>query len=183
MLPDGMSAYISYAPEADGVKNNDKATGGVGSDVGAGYDIVIEHSGMVDGGNVYAGYSHIDSEYGDDREQYALGLTYAVGSVTLGVQYSNDSQGQGGVDYYENLAYGIAFNVNDDLSLSYGYHESERKSDNKNIVTLEASSLQLAYSMGGATMKVARSNVNNASYSTAAKNDYDVNTIALALAF
>jgi hypothetical protein len=139
---------------------------------------------LIDGGSLYAGYSLINSEYGDDQEQWAIGAKYAVGSVTLGAQYSNDSQGRGSVDYYENLAYGIAFNVNDDLSLSYGYHESEQKKGvEAAAVTLEASSLQLAYSMGGATLKVARSSAENASYSTSAANDYDVNTIALSLAF
>lgn len=139
---------------------------------------------MIEGGSLYAGYSMINSDFGDDQEQYAIGATFAVGSLTLGAQYSNDSQGRGAVDYYENLAYGIAFNINDDLSLSYGYHESEKKMDNSDAaVTLEASSLQLAYSMGGATVKVARSAAKNGSYSTAAKADYDANTIALALAF
>jgi len=184
MLPDGWAAYISYAPEADGAAVNDKATGGTDNGVGTGYDIVVENSSILEGGSLYAGYSLINADYGDDREQWAVGASYAVGSVTLGAQYSNDSQGQGAVDYYENLAYGIAFNVNDDLSLSYGYHESEKKMDaSVAAVTLEASSFQLAYSMGGATVKVARSNVENASYATTAKNDYDVNTIALSLAF
>ena len=184
MLPDGWAAYISYAVEADGAKVNDKATGGTDNGVGTGYDIVVENSTLIDGGSLYAGYSMINADFGDDREQWAIGAKYAVGSVTLGAQYSNDSQGQGSVDYYENVAYGIAFNVNDDLSLSYGYHESEQKKGvEAAAVTLEASSFQLAYSMGGATIKVARSSAENANYSTSAANDYDVNTIALSLAF
>ena len=126
----------------------------------------------------------IYADFGEERVQWAIGAKYAVGAVTLGAQYSNDSQCQGSVDYYENLAYGIAFKVNDDLSLSYGYHESEQKKGvEAAAVTLEASSFQLAYSMGGSTIKVARSSAENANYSTSAANDYDVNTIALSLAF
>ena len=37
--------------------------------------------------------------------------------------------------------------------------------------------------MGGMSIKAAMSDVSNASYSTAAANDYDVNTIAVSLAF
>ena len=184
MLPDGMSAYISYAPEADAAKVNDKATGGGDNGVGAGYDVVIEHGGLADGLNVFAGYSKITSDFGNDQEQYAIGGTYAMGAVTLGVQYSEDSLGRVGVDFYENLAYGVSFQVNDDLSLSYGSHKSEKNTGSGDVsVELETTSLQMAYSMGGATIKLARSDVENAQYSTAAKQDYDVNLIALSLAF
>ena len=37
--------------------------------------------------------------------------------------------------------------------------------------------------MGGMTLKAAMSDASNASYSTAAANDYEVNSIAIALAF
>ena len=37
--------------------------------------------------------------------------------------------------------------------------------------------------MGGMSIKAAMSDVENANYSTAAKSDYDVNTIAVSLAF
>lgn len=184
MLPDGVSAYISYSPEADGAKVNDKATGGTDNGVGYGYDIVLEHSGLADGMNVFAGVTHIESDFGNDQSIKALGATYAVGSVTIGYQYTKDELGRVGVDFYENHAYGISFAVNDDLSLSYGVHESDQnKGGGDTNVTLETSSLQAAYSMGGMSIKAAMSSVDNASYSATAANDYDVNTIALSLAF
>ena len=103
--------------------------------------------------------------------------------VTLGYQYTKDELGRVGVDHYENNAYGISFAINDDLSLSYGVHESEQNTDPGKSRTLETSSLQVAYSMGGMSIKAAMSDVSNASYSTAAANDYDVNSIAVSLAF
>ena len=185
MLPDGVAAYVSWTPEADSAKVNDKAVGGGDNGVGTGVDLVIEHTGLADGMTAFAGYSNISSDFGDDKEQYVVGATYAVGSVTLGMQYFKDGQGQTAIDYYENLAYGISFQVNDDLSLSYGAHESEQGGDagTNASITMETQSLQLAYSMGGATFKVARSTVDNANYSTATTADYDVNAIALSLAF
>ena len=184
MLPDGISAYVSYSPEADGAKVNDKSTGGGDNGVGYGYDIVVEHSGLADGLNVFAGWTNIKSDFGNDQSVKALGATYAVGSVTLGYQYTKDEMGRTSVDFYENHAYGISFAVNDDLSLSYGTHESEQsKGPGDAAVTLETSSLQVAYSMGGMSIKAAMSDVENANYSTAAKSAYDVNTIAVSLAF
>ena len=84
--------------------------------------------------------------------------------------------------YYENNAFGLTFAVNDNLSVSYGEHESQQQ-DFANAVTTTSKSLQLAYSMGGATIKVAESEVENASYSSAAANDKEGRTIALTLAF
>jgi outer membrane protein OmpU len=184
MLPDGLSAYISYSPEADGAKVNDKSTGGTDNGVGYGYDIVLEHSGLADGFNVFAGLTQIKSDFGNDQTVRALGATYAVGSITLGYQYTKDELGRHAYDYYENNAYGISFAVNDDLSLSYGSHESERSTGPGDAnTTLETSSLQIAYSMGGMSIKAAMSDIENQNYSTAAVADYDVNTIAVSLAF
>ena len=184
MLPDGLSAYVSWSPEADGAKVNDKAVGGGDNGVGYGYDIVLEHSGLGDGLNVFAGMTHIKSDFGNDQSVKALGATYAVGMVTLGYQYTKDEMGRTAVDFYENNAYGISFAINDDLSVSYGVHESEQSyGSGDKSTTLETSSLQVAYSMGGMSVKAAMSDVSNASYSTSATNDYDVNTIAVSLAF
>ena len=184
MLPSGLSAYVSWSPEADGAKVNDKAVGGGDNGVGYGYDIVLEHSGLADGLNVFAGMTHIKSDFGNDQSVRALGATYAVGSVTVGYQYTKDELGRHAYDYYENNAFGISFAINDDLSISYGQHESERSTGAADAsTTLETTSLQLAYSMGGMSIKAAMSDVDNANYSTAAANDYDVNTLAVSLAF
>ena len=86
-----------------------------------------------------------------------------------------------GTQAYDNLAYGISFAVNDDLTLSYGAHESTAESVDTAEVDNEAESIQLSYSMGGASIKVAETSVDNAKYSTA--NDWDGTTIALTLAF
>ena len=183
MLPEGLAAYISYAPEAGAGAVNDKATGGGDSGLGRGYDIVLEHSGLADGLNVFGGISKIDDERGNDRSQRVLGFSFAAGPVTFGAQHLKDELGSNTVDYYDNMAFGVSFLVNDNLSLSYGEHKSERATEAASKVELTASSLQAAYTMGGATFRVARSKVDNANYSTAANNDYDVSLVGMALAF
>ena len=183
MLPEGLAAYISYAPEAGAGVVNDKSVGGGDSGLGRGFDIVLEHSGLADGLNVFGGYSDIDDERGADRSQKVLGFTYAAGPVTIGVQTLKDELGEVARDYYDNMAYGVSFLVNDNLSLSYGQHKSERATEEASKVELKATSMQAAYTMGGATIKVARSTVDNANYSTTAANDYDVNIVAMSLAF
>ena len=193
LLPDGMSFAIAVAPGAATGVANDKAVGGDSGGVGQGLDFTAAHSGLVDGLNVFAGMSSIEQANAatdgnsGDRSQYVWGATYAVGSVTVGYQESRDNLQRNAVgatnSFYENQAYGISFNVNDDLSLSYGMHKSENNLNSGASVELEAESLQIAYSMGGMSVKFAESSVDNASYTSGTSADWDGRTIALTLAF
>jgi len=187
MLPDGLSANVAYSFANSGGAINDKGVGGDSGVAGSGYDITIGHSALMDGLNVFAGYSTTEQFAANttgDRTQKVLGATYAVGAVTVGYQWSEDalqSNVAAAVSSYENNAYGLSFAVNDDLSLSYGVHKSEQNKTNGTSVELEGTSLQLAYSMGGATIKVAESSVDNGFYNSA--TDKDATTVALSLAF
>ena len=56
-----------------------------------------------------------------DRNQRVLGATYAVGSVTVGYQWSKDNANNSAAAstaFYENDIFGVSFAVNDDLSIS-----------------------------------------------------------------
>jgi hypothetical protein len=85
--------------------------------------------------------------------------------------------------------YGVAFNINDDLSISYGKHESEQNwvnpgsSTSYDAVTMVATSYQIAYTMGGASLRVAENKVDNAAYQTTADYDKKSRTISVSLAF
>jgi hypothetical protein len=188
-LPDGLSAHIAWAPRVSGGFTNDKGTGGGGSEgIGAGTDVVVQYSGLADGLNIFAGYSLIDQLNAVDKDadhtQKVLGATYAIGSVTLGYQMSMDARHiivGNGTSYYENQAYGVNFAVNDDLSISFGSNKSERAQNGGTTVEAKAESLQIGYSMGGATLSIAETNGENLTYNTA--NDKDATTVALSLAF
>jgi len=179
-LPDGMNAYISFAPlPGGGQTNTNKAVGGDGGAVtGPGWDIVLTHNGLVDGLNVFAGYSEIEQVAGvGDREQRAWGATYAIGGFTLGYQQSKDDNPGVTATFYDNEAYGVSFAVNDDLSISYGSHNSKGSSTTE----LESQSVQVSYTVGGASIKFAENQVNNQNYVSG--TDREGRTIALTLAF
>jgi len=180
-LPDGMNVYGSFAPRPGGGNTNaNKAVGGDGGAVtGYGWDIVLTHSGLLDGLNVFAGYSDIGQATGiGDRTQEAYGATYAIGPATVGYQYSKDDNPGVTGQYYENDAYGVSFAVNDDLSLSYGMHESKSSSTGQ---TLQAESFQASYSVGGASIKFAETKVDNKAYEAGINKEG--RTVALTLAF
>ena len=193
MLPDGMNAYLAVTPRAGAGVTNDKAASGDTGTSGGGYDIALSHNALVDGLNVFAGRSVIEQALNvgagssGDRTQYVYGATYAMGGFTIGYQESRDNLQNDAVgavnSYYSNQAFGVSFNVNDNLSLSYGNHKSKNALNSGLAVELEAESLQVAYTLGGMSVKIAESTVDNASYTSGTGNDKDGTTIALSLAF
>ena len=195
MLPDGVSAYISFSPKPDGSKNADKGANSSGSGIdGWGYDIAVSHTGLADGMEVFGGYSIVpqyknataDVGFTGDKSSKVLGFTYAIGGATVGYQYSIEDLNLatiGATSHYANNAFGVSFSVNDDLSISYGRHDSERQLNNASSIEVEAESFQVAYSMGGATLKIAETEVDNAAYVSTTAGDKEGTTMMLSLAF
>jgi hypothetical protein len=178
-LPDGMNVYASFAPRPDGSKNTNKGTGGASTVEGNGWDIVLTHSGLLDGLNVFAGLSQIDQNPTlGDKDSEAYGATYAIGGATVGYQHSKEDNVGAAAAYYENDAYGVSYSVNDDLSVSYGFHESKGSSPGQ---TVDAQSFQISYSVGGASIKFAETQADNRNY--VAGSNREGRTVALTLAF
>ena len=82
--------------------------------------------------------------------------------------------------------YGVSFNINDDLSVSYGYHESQQGFVNNTDTqarSMDMESYQIAYTMGGASIRFADTDVTNGSYQTTNMYDKDAKVISVSLAF
>jgi len=188
--PDGLTARVVYSPSVGGAKSSDKVSSGDDNSVsGNGYDITLTATGDVtgvDGLTVYGGIASVDQKvnattYNGDKDETTLGAKYAVGSWTIGYQWSEEDTGRAtGTTQYNNDAYGVTFSVNDDLSIGYNHYESEAEGT---AVTAEVSSIQIAYTMGGASIRLAEASVDNAKYSTAATGDRDATTLSVSLAF
>jgi len=179
-LPEGMNVYGSFAPRPDGSKNSNKGVGGASGTEGNGWDVVLTHNGLFDGLNVFAGLSQIDQNPTlGDKDSDIYGATFAIGGATVGYQHSKEDNVGASGTYYENDAYGISYSINDDLSVSYGFHESATNAASTG--TLEATSIQVSYSVGGASIKFAENSVDNANYVSGTNREG--RTIALTLAF
>jgi len=189
MMPDGLTARISYSPDVSGSKNNDKASSGGAAGQGSGYDVtlvatdaVLGMSGLTIGGGV----SQINQEGGTnvngDKDETTLYATYAMGGFTIGYQWSEEDLGTSASEQeYTNDGYGITFAINDDLSIGYNYYESEQTSTTN--VTNEAESYQIAYSMGGASIRLAEGRSDNQDYNTGTNYDKDNTVLSVSLAF
>jgi len=187
--PDGLTARVAYSPDSDaGDTNADKTVGGDSGAMGAGWDLTLEATSDmtgVDGLTLYAGISQVDqyqngAATSGDKEETVLGFKYAMGGFTIGYQMSDEDTGLTGTGTYENVAYGITFNVNDDLSIGYNHVDSDKAGDADDA---EADSIQAAYTMGGATIRIAEIDVENNAYGNAAADDKKATVISLGLAF
>jgi len=189
--PDGLTARLSYSPKVSGSGSSDKNSSGTATGTaGSGWDITLEASSDligVEGLTLYGGISEVErdvtgSTWSSDIEEKTVGAKYAVGSFTLGYQWSEEENGRATTaTKYTNDGYGVTFQINDDLSVGYNHYESQQTSTTN--VTEEATSLQLAYTMGGASIRVAESSGDNIGYSTASGSDLDATTISVSLAF
>jgi outer membrane protein OmpU len=188
MMPDGMTARIAWTPDAAGATTNDKGSAGASGESGQGWDITLQLDEAVTGMaglTLYGGLSNIESEglnNDGDHDEQTIAATYAVGGFTLGYQWSEEDLGRSANEQqYDNEGYGITFAINDDLSIGYNNFESKQTSTTN--VTAEASSVQIAYSMGGLSVRVAEGSADNMDYNTGAAYDRDNTVVSVALAF
>ena len=192
LMPSGISTTFHWSPDVGGTNAGDKASSPNESATEMGWDATITASGDAtpDGLTLYAGYSNVDqyqnsTAINDDVTEWTAGIKYAVGSFTLGYQYSEEDNGRATTTKgYENTGYGIVFAVNDDLSLSYNNYQSEQTATTTSTaIEAEASSFQIAYSAGGLSLRIADQTVDNKNYCTNAANQRDATTVSVALAF
>jgi len=192
MMPSGIATTFHFSPGVGGTNAGDKASGSADSVKGGGWDMTVTADGDAtpDGLTLYGGYSTVEvaqnaTTYNDDTNEWTAGIKYAVGSFTLGYQYSEEENGRASTTTgYDNTGYGIVFAVNDDLSISYNNYESDQNNTTAGTsISTEASSFQIAYSAGGMSIRVAEQTVDNKSYCTNTANQRDATTLSVALAF
>merc|ERR1712096_555078 len=173
MLPDGVTGRIFYTPEVSGGStSNDKAHTSISE--GSGYDITLELGDAVTGMaglTVGAGFSNTEAPVAGstgDIEDSTVYATYVVGGLTLGYQWSEADLGTTtGAQQYDNTGYGITFAINDDLSIGYNNYESDQTNSGGDV-TNEASSFQIAYSVGGASIRLAEGSSDHQDYQSGA---------------
>jgi len=190
MTPSGITARVAWSPDASGSKAADKASSESSGGVkGSGFDLTVQADGDAtpDGLTLYGGLAKVDvhqnnTTYDNDANEATAGIKYAVGSFTLGYQWSREENGRAStLTEYNNDGYGVTFSINDDLSVGYNNYKSNQSSTTD--VETEASSIQIAYSAGGMSIRLADQTVDNALYSTATTAQRDVTTLSVALAF
>ena len=197
----GMGATLFYTPKWGTAKTatDSAGSGDTGAeDNGSGYSIILAGNpgNFVDGLGVTVGYEKADQRGNagktgpqTDAESVTAAISYAYGPVTVGVQKGYRDEGyEGAVSvsatqgvHYRNTNYGIAYAINDALTVSYQRSDSNQKlADGRNVVQ-EADGYSAAYTMGGMTLSYYNNSVDNANYTVA--NTQDNSGVILSVAF
>jgi outer membrane protein OmpU len=130
-------------------------------------------------------------------------VNYSMGPVSVGYQKTHVDSGKvtapiattsaktvgTSTGVFEDQSMSIAFNVNENLSISYAETESEYRhsafvagTNTSYNVTQDSDSIQVAYSMGAMSVKAYRTDITNPGHDEDAK-DLEVTEIAIGLAF
>ena len=158
---------------------------------GSNTSFAITNATLVEGLDFGVGMGETDIKDGQstttDIETIIGYANYTVGPVTLGYTQGEQSGGTQGSDMHAMEAYGIVFNVNENLSVSFNNHEVKYKKTSGTGTTVnkdyssDKDGIAIAYSMGGASLKLQQNESSgNSTSSTYAEDRTEVN---LSLAF
>ena len=181
---------VDYDPAADAAGNDHDAVATKASDVGSGMGAVVKlshDSGLTLG----AGIEEVSSNSGNAPEVenvtgYAL---YTMGPVSVGYQayyLDNGTAPTGGKSPtadYSGDAVGIAFNVNDQVSIGYQKVSEDKEARAGTVgTTRDIKSLTAAYSSGGMTVSIQQTDTDNYALAAAA-SAIDVENVQVTLSF
>ena len=189
----GFKVNVEYAPSLATADAGDGASGGTTTlPDGTSLNFAVTNNTLVDGLSfgIGAGENDYDHASGDvaniDTKSVTGHANYAFGPVTAGVtsSYTSGSTSAAGTTIGANevMIYGIAFNVNDNLSISYTDYENKYlKRGSEGDVTQDMDGINIAYTMGGATLRVTDTSADNVG-GTEAKGE-DRTEVSLLMAF
>ena len=170
---DGVSIDIGYSPKSTDGHVDDGSTSGTGG-LRSSQSIAVQYT-AIDGLNIYAGTGE-EGQASSVNDVDTYGVKYSFGPLTVGAQRTDIDIASSTADL-ETTAFGVAFAVNDNLSISYG--ESETEEDGSTI-DQELSGFSIGYSMGGMTVKAHKNKGENL---TNAAIESEHTEIAISFAF
>jgi outer membrane protein OmpU len=181
------AGYNLSTQVSKGSRTNNSDDANSGTTGGTSWDFALTTDSLMDGLSVGAGYGKIangaqSDVNGDDTDEHMVAfVNYTIGMVTLGYSEANIDRNAAGKTTEYAQAFGIAANLSDNLSISYGEREVEYAKASAAHVTQDNSGIALAYTMGSAKVTVQQNESDNNGGVTGSN---DENTeIALSLAF
>jgi outer membrane protein OmpU len=189
----GFGINAAWDTEIDDARTADGETSANGTTNvdGSNTSFAITNATLIEGLDFGVGYGEQDIKDGSstttDIETLVGYANYTVGPVTLGYTMGEESGGTVGHDMHQMTAYGIVFNVNENLSVSFNNHEVKYLKTSGTGTTANADrsadsdGIAIAYTMGGASVKLQQNESSgNSTSSTYSEDRTEVN---LSLAF
>ena len=199
-LPILGSVSAQYVPKADAAENADKAASGdTNAAVGSGLEVVVKTSlgdvpflGFLDGNTLTAGYAEEEvntAVNSTDRFEATVALTGTIGNFSYGYQVEHIDLGQTDVssaptdaDFYRVDSIGLAYAVNDALSISYNMMEQKQHNiDADSSFEQETDAINIGYTVGGITLGFQDASTDHANMVKNVKDD--TRTVSVKAAF
>ena len=202
LLPFGTTFKVAYAPNIA-----DVAAGASGNNAGAVNTISTSNTtgnnatemqvktAPIDGLALGASYFEFDgsglAKSDQEAESGAYYATYATGPFSIGYSKAYKAPIVGNltaastvetVDYYDQTNISVAYAATEDLSISYEREQSEANYvlNTTADVEQESTGVQVAYSMGGATLAISHNTHDNVGYSDGANQDQTLFAVTMA---
>ncbi len=186
LLPFGASIKLGYVPDMNDTtlqSAKDSNTKPASAATGKNLTMIQVTAAPIDGLSIQADAAQTSNETGtavsvEEGISGNLGAKYTLGQITVGYVQGGYQKAiaSGELTYYENQFYGISFDVNDAIAVSYNIDKSERNVraevaagstvGTKTQLEMEQKSVQLAYTTGGATIGIAQADVSNSDYTS-----------------
>ena len=154
---DGVKVGIGYSPSNGSARVDDGVTSGAGgTESGRSLDVDIN---LIDGLRVVLATAQEGDSLGQSIDQSMYGAVYTYGPVSVGYQNTDRSPETSSAQLNtDRTQYSVAFNVNENLSVSYGEIEVEVEGQ---AYDHEMSGIQLAYTMGSMSLRVQQNTGDN----------------------
>jgi outer membrane protein OmpU len=180
----GVGINLRFNPEAGSTGKTQAGGTSNGTEDGSETSVAITAAvPYVDG--LTLAYGQSKTEYSlastNDDTEMTMSANYAAGPVSVGYQVSEIQSGTADANGQNVTAYGIAFNVNENMSISYSVNENEADNPSGTNVTEESTGIMAAYTMGSASIRVAFNEADGVN--AVAADTVEATEISLALAF
>ena len=189
---------FKYIPKVDSTENADNANSNDASaGVGSGESISIKTNladlpvlgAFLDGATLTTGYETDEISTvanTSDIHDITAAINYTIGDLSLGVQRKLHNEGETTIAadevFYKDLAIGVSYKVNEDLSISYNSYESKRHNTTTGLNPVqETSAINIGYTMGGMTIGFQEASTDDAGWVQNAEDDS--RTLGVSVAF
>ena len=186
LLPLGASVKIGYVPNMNATTQlsaKESATNPASEATGRNLTHLQVALAPIDGLSIKGDVAQTSSETGvavsvEEGIAANIGASYTNGPVSVGYVDGGyqPAVASGELVYYESKFYGIQFDVNDSLAVSYNVDKSNKNTraavvatataGTRTSVEMEQKSIQLAYTTGGATIGITQVEVDNSDYTS-----------------
>jgi len=181
---EGISLSLEYIPSVNAVSSQAGGVSGATNSKGSQINFAVKGSvpsveGLVLAFGDHSAKSEVTGQGDDEGQTY--GARYSIGNATIGYQIVTEQSGVASSAGHDGEMYGVAFNINENLSVSYNIADMTVDNVTTADVTEESTGISASYTMGSASFRMTRNDADNVGGTAGVSRE---NTeLSLALAF